>query len=99
MEVFHSNQRDFLNLQTAIMSVADVIRTFKEETEPFLNKGGVSKPASSLLYQLLLKGSSNDKRFVVEEAKATLTVMAENITPGVLLQHILPYAEHKSPKV
>ena len=81
------------------MAAGDIISVFRDDIEPYLNKGGSSKPASSLLYQLLLKGSSNDKRFVVEEAKNALEIMARAISPTLMLGHIIPYAEHKSPKV
>ena len=81
------------------MAAADVVRTYKDSIEPYLNLGGPAKPAESLLYQLLLKGSSNDKKFVVEEAKTTLNSIAEGISPMLLLDHTLPYADHKSPKV
>ena len=91
--------RGFACLQTAIMSVADIFEVFTDKTEPHLNKGGASKPAASLLYQLLLKGSSSEKRFVFEEARQTLQVMAKSISPTLLVGHLLPYAEHKSPKV
>lgn len=81
------------------MSVADTFEAFADRIEPHLNKGGASKPAASLLYQLLLKGSSSEKRFVFEEARQTLQVMAKSISPTLLVGHLLPYAEHKSPKV
>lgn len=80
------------------MGAADLVNTFKDAMEPYLNKGGVSKPAASLLHQLLLKASSNDKRFVVDEAKNTLSAMAASI-PSTLLSNVLPYTSHKSPKV
>ena len=81
------------------MSTADIFRAFTDRIEPHLNKGGTSKPAASLLYQLLLKGSSSEKRFVFEEARRTLEVMAQSLSPTLLLAHLIPYAEHKSPKV
>ena len=81
------------------MSVADVFQAFTDRIEPHVDKGGANKPAASLLYQLLLKGSSSEKRFVYEEARRTLGIMAQSLSPTLLLGHIIPYAAHKSPKV
>lgn len=90
---------NFSVCQTAIMSAADIVQVYKDRIEPHLDVGGHKRPAESLLYQLLLKGSSNDKKFVIEEAKKTLTSIAENVSPMLLLNHVTPYAAHKSPKV
>jgi hypothetical protein len=85
--------------QSAIMAVADIVEGFGDDILPHLDVGGVGNPAGSLLYQLLLKGSSNDKRFVIEEAKRALTLTADYVGPVSLLDLLLPYAAHKSPKV
>ena len=76
-----------------------MIRTFQDSILPYLSIGGTQKPATSLLSQLLLKGSSNDKRFVIEEAKAALQAVAQSIAPLSLLPLLLPQVQHKSPKV
>jgi len=86
-------------LQSAIMAVADIVEAFGDDVLPHLDVGGVGNPGDSLLYQLLLKGSSNDKRFVIEEAKRALALTAGCIAPMPLLDLLLPYAAHKSPKV
>ena len=67
--------------QTAIMCATDIISSYRDDLVPLLNVGGAEKPATSLLAQLLLKGSSNDKRFVIEEAKTALKSVADNISP------------------
>ena len=81
------------------MAVADIVEAFRDDMLPHLDVGGVGNPGGSLLYQLLLKGSSNDKRFVIEEAKRALALTAGCVTPVPLLELLLPYAAHKSPKV
>ena len=81
------------------MTAADLIETYGDELLPHLDNGGTHKPAASLLCQLLLKGSSNDKRFVIEEVQRTLGIAAERISPLPFLDLLLPYASHKSPKV
>ena len=86
-------------VQTAIMAATDIISTYRDEIVPVLNVGGMEKPANSLLSQLLLKASSNDKKFVIDEAKAALRAMSSNLAPLKLLTHILPQTQHKNPKV
>ena len=81
------------------MCATDIISSYRDDLVPLLNVGGAEKPATSLLAQLLLKGSSNDKRFVIEEAKTALKSVADNISPATLLPHILPQTQHKNPKV
>lgn len=81
------------------MTTADLIESFRDELLPHLDIGGATKPASSLLSQLLLKGSSNDKRFVIEEVQRTLAAAAEFISAPMFLDRLVPYAAHKNPKV
>ena len=81
------------------MSVADIVQTFGDDVLPYLDMGGAASPTSSILSQLLLKGSSNDKRFVIEETQRALQVTADSVSPLKLLDRLLPYAVHKSPKV
>lgn len=50
------------------------------------------------LLQLLLK-SSQDKRFVCEEADKTLNTMVQSLTPLPLLHNLQKYARHFNPKV
>ena len=66
---------------------------------PLLDNGTMTRPANSLLLQLLLKASSNDKRFVLDEVQQTLTVMAKHVDPAACLDRLLVYAAHRNPKV
>ena len=66
---------------------------------PLLDNGSMTRPANSLLLQLLLKASSNDKRFVIEEVQQTLAVMAKSIDPAACIDRLHPYAAHRNPKV
>jgi endoribonuclease Dicer len=50
------------------------------------------------LLQLLLK-SSQDKRFVCEEAERTLIGMTTSISPQPMLQKLQPYVSHRNPRV
>lgn len=85
--------------KTAIMCSSDLFNTFKDGMLPLMDIGGPTKPAGSLLSQLLLKASSNDKQFVVEEARSTLTAVADNLAPAAVLDKLSSYAKHRSPKV
>lgn len=60
--------------QTAIMAVADVYTTYGDLLLPHTDVGGQLKPTTSLLAQMLLKCSSNDKKFVIEEAQRAMQV-------------------------
>lgn len=66
---------------------------------PLMDTGSMTRPANSLLLQLLLKASSNDKKFVLDEVQQTLTVMAKSVDPAACLDRLLPYAAHRNPKV
>ena len=85
--------------KTAIMTANDLFIGMEKEIVPFLDVGGSQKPLQSLLGQLLLKAASNDKKFVIEEAVKALYTMAKNIPSEECFAAVLPYAEHKNPKV
>ena len=86
-------------MQTAVMCVADLFAVFGDKMVPFMDMGSLTKPANSLLLQLLLKASSNDKHFVIEEVQLSLATMAKSVDPAALLDRLLPYAVHRNPKV
>lgn len=86
-------------MQTAVMCVADLFAIFGNAMLPHMDTGSLTRPANSLLLQLLLKASSNDKRFVIEEVQLSLTTMAKSVDPAASLDRLLPYAAHKNPKV
>ena len=71
-----------LPLQTAIMAVADAVEAYREELLDLIDGSGPSQPASSLLGQLLLKAASNDKRFIVEEAQHSLSLLSSQARPA-----------------
>ncbi len=85
-------------MQTAILCCVDYFRSLRDAVLPYLDIGGLQQPQSSLLLQLLLKASSNDKRFVVEEVQRALQVLAENLDSVQLLHQLMPYTAHKNPK-
>ena len=84
--------------KTAIMTASDLFIGLKNEILPYLDIGGIEKPLQSLLGQLLLKSASNDKKFVIEEAMRALVTLVEH-TSIDCLNVLLPYTEHKNPKV
>lgn len=88
-----------LIMQTAVMCVADLFSVFGNSMAPYLDMGSLMRPANSLLLQLLLKASSNDKRFVIEEVQLSLVTMAKAVDPAQSLDRLLPYAAHRNPKV
>ncbi|DBA78653.1 TPA: hypothetical protein ACH3X1_008572 [Trebouxia sp. C0004] len=85
--------------KTAVMCVADLFSVFGNSMEPYMDLGSLTRPANSLLLQLLLKASSNDKRFVIEEVQQSLRIMAGSVDPAVCLDRLVPYAAHRNPKV
>ncbi|KAI7837337.1 hypothetical protein COHA_008852 [Chlorella ohadii] len=86
--------------KTAIMAVADLYQSYGDALLPHTDVGGQAKPLTSLLAQILLKCSSNDKKFVIEEAQRALQVIIDSLNPAESLALLLPYAEqHKNPKV
>lgn len=83
----------------AILTAADLVTGLGNDLLPYLDKGGAAKPAESLLGQLLLKGGSNDKRFVIDEVNRTLSRITQHMNADALMDMLLPYASHKGPKV
>lgn len=57
------------------MCAADLFRVYSSAMVPLMDAGGVKRPGDSLLAQLLLKASSNDKLFVIEEVRLALLVV------------------------
>ncbi|KAK9671794.1 hypothetical protein RND81_12G055300 [Saponaria officinalis] len=80
--------------KTSIMTAADIFTVYRDK----LLEPTISAAFDNLLLQLLLK-SSQDKRFVCEEADKTLNSMVQSITPLPLLQKLQIYASHNNPKV
>jgi hypothetical protein len=56
------------------MAVSDLYITYGDALLPLSDVGGQAKPMTSMLAQILLKCSSNDKKFVIEEAQRALQV-------------------------
>lgn len=83
----------------AILTAADLVTGLSNDLLPYLDKGGAAKPAESLLGQLLLKGGSNDKRFVIDEVDRALSRITQHMRAEALIEMLLPYASHKGPKV
>jgi hypothetical protein len=83
----------------AILAAADLFSGLQDAMLPYMDRGGASSPANSLLAQLLLKGGSNDKRFVIDEVQRALDIMTQHINAAKLMEMLLPYAAHKGPKV
>lgn len=74
--------------KTAVMAAADLFLTFKDTILPLCDVGGMAKPLTSLLCQLFLKGASNDKKFVIEEALRALNVRFGFVFGFVFLKFI-----------
>lgn len=83
----------------AILTTTDLVASLPNELMPFLDIGGAARPTESLLGQLLLKGGSNDKRFVIDEVDRALARMTQKLDAEILLEKLLPYSTHKGPKV
>lgn len=85
--------------KTAILTVADIYITFGDDMLPLTDVGGMEKPLTSMLAQMLMKAASNEKKFVVDEAGKTLECMVSSCSPAPIVAMLLPYVEHKNPKV
>ena len=85
--------------KTALLCLTDLSQDFGDELLPFMDAGGMGSPTSSLLAQLLLKASSKDKRFVIEEAERCLRELCAHMSACVLHPMLLPYVQHRNPKV
>ncbi|CAK9201951.1 unnamed protein product [Sphagnum jensenii] len=75
--------------KTALMTSTDMFKAYQDQLLDLLDP---------LLLQLLLK-SSQDKRFVCEEAERTLIGMTTSISPQPMLQKLQPYVSHRNPRV
>ena len=93
-----SRKKAHVWVQTAIMAAADLFRAFGDEALPFVDFGGASRPANSLLAALLAKSASNDKRFVIEAVAAAMAALWDSVSPVLLVVRLLPYSIHKNPK-
>jgi len=86
--------------KSAIMCMSDIIHTLGDQVIDLLDVEGLKRPGESILYQLLLKASANDKKFVVDEAKAALVEVATSLGIGPVALLLMPYVkEHKNPKI
>lgn len=85
--------------KTALLCLTDLIHDLGDALLPSLDGGGMSQPAGSLLCQLLLKASSNDKRFVIEEADRCLRELCGQLSPAELQPLFTPYVQHRNPRV
>ena len=85
--------------KTALLCLTDLSQDFGDELLPFVDAGGMGSPTSSLLAQLLLKASSNDKRFVIEEAERCLRELCAHMSACIFHPMLLPYVQHRNPKV
>lgn len=61
------------------MCVTDLVLAFADDMLPLLDEGGAQQPGNSLLSQLLLKATSKDKQFVVDEATRALTIISQQV--------------------
>lgn len=82
--------------KSAIIASKDLFQYIPSSMAELIGDGSAS---TSLLSQLLLKAASNDKRFVVDEAVASLEQMAQSLASLKVMSALMPYAEHKNPKV
>lgn len=85
--------------KTAVMCCRDLFESFGDEVLPWIDVGGPTKPANSMVSQLLLKAGSNDKQFVVEEVQQSLTAMAKSLSQISIIEKLVPYTQHRSPKI
>uniref|UniRef100_A0A1D2AET2 TOG domain-containing protein n=1 Tax=Auxenochlorella protothecoides TaxID=3075 RepID=A0A1D2AET2_AUXPR len=85
--------------KTAILAVGDLFLSLGDALLALADVGGAAGPTTSLLGSLLLKAASSEKQFVVTEAQRTLELAADSVDPAALSALLLPYTEHKSPKV
>ena len=77
--------------QLAIMCICDLVAVAGDEVLPLLDVGGAIAPGTSVLNQLLLKATSNDKRFVVDEATHALETISERVSSQLLapIPHVM----------
>ncbi|KAF5189444.1 Arm repeat superfamily protein [Thalictrum thalictroides] len=80
--------------KTSIMTASDIFKSYGHD----LLESSTSEAFDQLLLQLLLK-SSQDKRFVCEEADKALFVMVASIPPLPLLKKLRAFVSHSNPRV
>ncbi|PIA61455.1 hypothetical protein AQUCO_00300749v1 [Aquilegia coerulea] len=80
--------------KTSIMTASDIFKSYGHD----LLESSTSEAFDQLLLQLLLK-SSQDKRFVCEEADKALLVMVTSIPPLPLLKKLRAFVSHTNPRV
>ncbi|KEH37261.1 putative TOG domain-containing protein [Medicago truncatula] len=80
--------------KTSIMAASDIFNAFGDK----LFDPSISEAFDGLLLQLLLK-SSQDKKFVCEEADRALGSMVESMTPLPLLQKLRLSVSHKNLRI
>eukprot|EP00191_Tetraselmis_sp_GSL018_P024866 CAMPEP_0177625408 /NCGR_PEP_ID=MMETSP0419_2-20121207/30081_1 /TAXON_ID=582737 /ORGANISM="Tetraselmis sp., Strain GSL018" /LENGTH=266 /DNA_ID=CAMNT_0019126347 /DNA_START=107 /DNA_END=903 /DNA_ORIENTATION=- len=85
--------------KTSLLCLSDLFHDLGDGLLPLLDVGGMEQPQTSLLNQVLLKASSNDKRFVIEEAERCLNQLCQQLDPGELRGMLSPYLQHRNPKV
>ncbi|CAN0900553.1 TOG array regulator of axonemal microtubules protein 1 [Linum grandiflorum] len=81
--------------KTSIMASSDIVSAYGDK---LLLLDSTTHVFDSLLLQLLLK-SSQDKKFVCEEADRALNSMVRSITPLSLLQKLKVYGTHSNLRV
>jgi len=85
--------------KTAVLCLADMVHFLRDDMIPHLDVGGPSRPATSVLCQLLLK-SCSDKHFVAEEVQKVLTALGKELNVVKLTWLLIPYAsQHRNPNV
>ena len=82
-------------MQIAILCFGDLVEVARSSALPFVDIGGITKPADNALMQLLLKSVSKDKKFVLEAAQKVLRTCARCLDPCEMLHRAMPYAKHK----
>ncbi|KAL5701249.1 hypothetical protein ACHQM5_026608 [Ranunculus cassubicifolius] len=81
-------------IKTSVMAASDIFKSYGHD----LLESPTSEAFDQMLLQLLLK-SSQDKRFVCEEADKTLLVMVGSIPPLPLLNKLKAFVSHTNPRV
>lgn len=85
--------------KVAILCFGDVLTACAAGMGPLVDGGASARPADSALYQLLVKSTSSDKKFCVDAASKVLQQMAAQLEATAFIAVLLPYTQHKSPKV
>jgi hypothetical protein len=86
--------------KSAIITTRDLFCLRPDRMGAFIAEDPQLKNTNSLLSVLLTKASSNEKKFVVDEAVASLDRMSRRVDRGLVLAPVLAgCTEHKNPKV